>query len=204
MIRDWGNWCWLSGDHIVEQHIHNIDAALWFTGVMPAKAVGVGSRQRRVTGDQFDNFSIDYELTDGRHMMSMCRQIEGCANFVGEVFVGTKGSMQSSNRFANTIYKKNGDIAWQWDQEENPPKDQEHVTLVNSIRTGEPVNYAELTALSTLTAIQGREAAYTGKEIVFDELMDSDMELGPPRDNRGRIVAMPTVPVAGVEGKARG
>jgi myo-inositol 2-dehydrogenase / D-chiro-inositol 1-dehydrogenase len=90
MIRDWVNWCWLSGDHIVEQHVHNIDVANWFIGGHPVKAVGFGSRQRRVTGDQYDNFSIDYVYEDGRHVHSMCRQINGCANGVYEIFHGTK------------------------------------------------------------------------------------------------------------------
>ena len=201
MIRDWVNWCWLSGDHIVEQHIRNLDAINWFLGSHPVKAVGFGSRQRRVTGDQYDNFSIDYEFADGRHLHSMCRQIDGCANYIGEIFVGTKGWLESSNRFPNTIYRKDGKIAWRWEDEENPPQDQEHVTLVNAIRTGEPVNYAVETALSTLNAIQGREAAYSGKEIVFDELMDSDAVLGPPKDSRGRIRALARIPVPGTEGR---
>ncbi|HZH71416.1 MAG TPA: Gfo/Idh/MocA family oxidoreductase, partial [Mariniphaga sp.] len=90
MIRDWVNWCWLSGDHIVEQHVHNIDVALWFMGAHPVKAVGFGSRQRRVTGDQYDNFSVDYVFEDGRHVHSMCRQINGTATAVHEIFHGTK------------------------------------------------------------------------------------------------------------------
>ncbi|MBT4484385.1 MAG: Gfo/Idh/MocA family oxidoreductase, partial [Candidatus Latescibacteria bacterium] len=92
MIRDWGNWCWLSGDHIVEQHVHNIDVVNWFTGMYPVKAVGFGSRQRRVTGDQYDFFSVDFEYENGMHLHSMCRQIDGCANNVSEYLVGTKGS----------------------------------------------------------------------------------------------------------------
>jgi myo-inositol 2-dehydrogenase/D-chiro-inositol 1-dehydrogenase len=77
MIRDWVNWCWLSGDHIVEQHVHNLDVMNWFTGSHPIKAVGMGSRQRRVTGDQFDNFSVDFVFENGMHFHSMCRQING-------------------------------------------------------------------------------------------------------------------------------
>ena len=65
MIRDWVNWCWLSGDHIVEQHVHNIDVANWFIGTHPEKALGFGSRQRRVTGDQYDNFTVDFVYEDG-------------------------------------------------------------------------------------------------------------------------------------------
>ena len=91
MIRDWVNWCWLSGDHIVEQHVHNLDVVNWFKGTHPMKAVGFGSRLRRVTGDQFDNFGIDYVFDDGMHMHSMCRQINGCKNNVSEFIMGTEG-----------------------------------------------------------------------------------------------------------------
>lgn len=76
MIKDWVNWKWLSGDHIVEQHVHNIDVFTWFSGLKPVKAVGFGSRQRRITGDQYDNFSIDFTMENGIHLHSMCRQIE--------------------------------------------------------------------------------------------------------------------------------
>ena len=84
MIKDWVNWKWLSGDHIVEQHVHNIDVFTWFSGLKPVKAVGFGSRQRRITGDQYDNFSIDFTMENGIHLHSMCRQIDGCANNVSD------------------------------------------------------------------------------------------------------------------------
>jgi len=98
MIRDWVNWTWLSGDHIVEQHVHNLDVLTWFTGLKPVKAVGFGSRQRRVTGDQFDNFSIDFEMENGIHIHSMCRQIDGTAGNVSEFIQGTKGSWSTDGR----------------------------------------------------------------------------------------------------------
>lgn len=84
MIKDWVNWKWLSGDHIVEQHVHNIDVFTWFSGLKPVKAVGFGSRHRRITGDQYDNFSVDFTMENGIHMHSMCRQIDGCANNVSD------------------------------------------------------------------------------------------------------------------------
>jgi len=98
MIRDWVNWLWLSGDHIVEQHVHNIDVINWFTGMHPVKAVGFGSRQRRVTGDQFDNFSVDYVYENGMHVHSMCRQINGTANNVSEFIMGTEGKTNCQNK----------------------------------------------------------------------------------------------------------
>ena len=83
MIRDWVNWKWLSGDHIVEQHVHNIDVFLWMSGLKPVKATAFGARHRRITGDQYDQFSVDFEFENGIHLHSMCRQIDGCSNNVG-------------------------------------------------------------------------------------------------------------------------
>ena len=97
MIRDWVNWKWLSGDHIVEQHVHNIDVFNWFSGYKPKRATAFGSRQRRVTGDQYDNFSVDFEYDNGVHMHSMCRQIDGCDSNVSEFIQGTKGSWSSTD-----------------------------------------------------------------------------------------------------------
>ena len=91
MIRDWVNWNWLSGDHIVEQHVHNIDVFNWFSGLKPVKAVGFGARHRRPTGDQYDMFSVDYVYEGGIHLHSMCRQIDGCVSNVSERIQGTKG-----------------------------------------------------------------------------------------------------------------
>ena len=90
MIKDWVNWKWLSGDHIVEQHVHNIDVFTWFSGLKPVKAVGFGSRHRRITGDQYDNFSVDFTMENGIHMHSMCRQIDGCATNVSEFYPRNK------------------------------------------------------------------------------------------------------------------
>ena len=97
MLRDWVNWKWLSGDHIVEQHVHNIDVFLWMSGLKPVKATAFGARHRRITGDQYDQFSVDFEFENGIHLHSMCRQIDGCSNNIGEYIQGTKGSWNSYN-----------------------------------------------------------------------------------------------------------
>ena len=197
MIRDWVNWCWLSGDHIVEQHVHNIDVIAWFTGMHPVKAVGFGSRQRRVTGDQFDNFAVDYEYENGMHLASMCRQIDGCVNNVSEFIVGTKGSTNC----ANTIFKPDGSIMYTIPKEELDkaanPYDQEHIDFVTSIRQVEPLNEAQLTAESTLTGIMGRISAYTGAETTWKEMMDSTLRLGPTTYALGPVDMQATVPVPG-------
>ncbi|WP_299584705.1 Gfo/Idh/MocA family oxidoreductase, partial [uncultured Sunxiuqinia sp.] len=182
MIRDWVNWLWLSGDHIVEQHIHNIDVINWFTGKHPTKAVGFGSRQRRVTGDQYDNFSIDFTYDDGMHTHSMCRQINGCTNNVSEFVMGSNGS----SNCRNTIWDAKGTelYSYAYPTEESgermiSPYVQEHIDLVTCIRENIAVNEAEQTAITNMCAIMGRMSAYTGKEVTFEELMNSDIKLGP-------------------------
>jgi len=189
MIRDWVNWCWLSGDHIVEQHVHNIDVINWFTGKHPTRA------HRRVTGDQYDFFAVDFEYDDGMHTLSMCRQIDGCANNVSEFIVGTKGSTNC----ADTIWDLDGNVIWKFDDTEKPksPYDQEHVDLVTAIRTSMPLNEAVATAESTMCAIMGRQSAYTGKETTWKEMMDSEMRLGPENYALGPVAMEFPVPVPG-------
>jgi len=204
MIRDWVNWTWLSGDHIVEQHVHNLDVAHWFFGAYPVKAVGMGSRLRRVTGDQYDNFSIDYVMESGVHLHSMCRQINGCANNVSERLQGTKGSTNCQN----TILDLAGAELWKYgyplDADGKPtnsvsvdPYVQEHIDLVTAIRTGKVFNELETTAISTMVGIMGRISAYTGKETTYEEMMNSDLKLGPAVFAFGPVDIPKEVPIAG-------
>ncbi len=205
MIRNWVNWTWLSGDHIVEQHVHNLDVANWFFGKHPVKAVGFGSRLRRVTGDQYDNFSIDYTFENGMHIHSMCRQINGCAPNVSERLQGTKGSTNCEN----TILDLAGAELWKYeyplDQDGKPtnrvsvdPYVQEHIDLVTAIRTGKVFNELEATAISTMIGIMGRISAYTGKETTYEEMMNSDLKLGPAVFAFGPVDIPKEVPVAGL------
>ncbi|MFW5756335.1 MAG: Gfo/Idh/MocA family protein, partial [Tangfeifania sp.] len=168
MIRDWVNWCWLSGDHIVEQHVHNIDVAYWYMGKHPIKALGFGSRQRRVTGDQYDNFAVDFALDDGRKVLSTCRQINGCANGVYELFHGTKAMATSSQGGTARIFDAQGNDISTFEDHETSPYVQEHINLVTCIRENIPFNEAETTAISTMVAIMGRVSAYTGKEVTYE------------------------------------
>lgn len=198
MIRDWVNWCWLSGDHIVEQHVHNLDVANWFMGTPPVKALGFGSRQRRVTGDQYDNFSVDYVFEDGRQMHSMCRQINGCSGGVYETFHGTKAIATTAGGKCQ-IVDAAGNQLFQAEGSETSPYVQEHKDLITCIRQDIPFNEAENTANSVMVAIMGRVSAYTGKEVTFDEMMNSDLKLGPDTYIMGDIGYMKTaeVPVPG-------
>jgi predicted dehydrogenase len=204
MIRDWVNWSWLSGDHIVEQHVHNIDVFNWFYGKHPVKAVGFGSRLRRVTGDQYDNFSVDYVFESGIHLHSMCRQINGCTDNVSEFIQGTTGSTNCRNSILDLTGKEIWKYEYPLDSEGKPtnsvsvdPYLQEHIDLVTAIRTNKPIVEAENTAISTLTAIMGRISAYTGKETTWEEMMNSDLKLGPKTFIMGPVDVSKTIPVAG-------
>jgi len=183
MIRDWVNWKWLSGDHIVEQHVHNIDVFLWMSGYKVAKATGFGSRQRRITGDQYDFFSVDYEMENGVHLHSMCRQIDGCSNAVGEIIYGTKGVWDSFN---HEIKDLKGNVIWKYDKAADEAKFKQHnpyvlelVDWVNHVRRGTGHDEATDCAVSSLVGVMGRESAYTGKTITWDEISKSDMDYMP-------------------------
>lgn len=204
MIRDWVNWTWLSGDHIVEQHVHNIDVFLWFSGYKIKSATGFGARHRRITGDQYDFFTIDFECENGVHFNSMCRQIDGCANAVYEIIQGTKGQWSSKD---HTIRDLQGNILWQYDKEkaeaefkQHDPYTLEHVDWVNHIRKGEVLDEATDCAISTLAGIMGRESAYTGARITWDEITKSDLDLMPekleigPMDMSKYVVRVPGKP----------
>jgi myo-inositol 2-dehydrogenase/D-chiro-inositol 1-dehydrogenase len=204
MIRDWVNWTWLSGDHIVEQHIHNIDVINWFAGKFPVSAVGMGSRQRRPTGDQYDNFSVDFIYDREEHMHSMCRQINGCTDNVSEYIRGTNGYTNCKDTIWNTDGTEQFSYEYPLDEDGEPmknvkmsPYDQEHIDLITAIRTGEYVNEAEFTAKSNLTAIMGRMSAYTGKMVTWDEMMSSDLKIGPEVLEMGPVDLEAIIPVPG-------
>jgi myo-inositol 2-dehydrogenase / D-chiro-inositol 1-dehydrogenase len=203
MLRDWVNWRWLSGDHIVEQHVHNIDVVNWFFEKHPVKAVGFGSRHRRPTGDQYDNFSVDFVFDDNRHMHSMCRQIDGCVNNVSEIIFGSKGYTNAQNK----IWDYNGNLIWEYQyplgddgQPRNSiaisPYDQTHINLVTAIRTGNYLNEAQSVAEACMTAMMGRESAYTGREVTWEEMMNMSLSLGPANLEMGtvNIAAIPPTP----------
>lgn len=205
MIRDWVNWCWLSGDHIVEQHVHNIDVVNWFTGKKPVSAVSFGARQRRVTGDQYDMFSTDFIYDGGIHVHSMCRQINGTEGNVSEWVQGTEGNSNCQN----TIWDNAGNTVWSFegyklddkgnltDQLPVSPYDQEHTDFVTSIRSGKPINEAEAVAISTMAGIMGRISAYSGKKVTWDEVMNSELKLGPKVFAMGPVDIVKSVPIPG-------
>ncbi len=203
MVRDWVNWKWLSGDHIVEQHVHNLDVFTWFSGLRPVSAVGFGSRQRRVTGDQYDNFSIDFTMENGIHLHSMCRQIDGCSNNVSEFVQGTKGYWTSDG--GCRIVDNSGNEIWKFDYDaekanfqQTNPYTLEHVNLINCIRGNMPIEQASETAIANMAAIMGRESAYTGQVTTWDAMTASALDYTPADLNMGKMdMSGFTVPVPG-------
>jgi len=204
MIRDWVNWKWLSGDHIVEQHVHNIDVFTWFSGLKPVSAVGFGSRERRVTGDQFDFFSVDFTMENGIHLHSMCRQIDGCDNNVSEFIQGTKGSWSSLNdEFA--IKDLAGNVIWKYDFEaekaqykQTDPYTLEHVCWINQIRSNQTKEMASGLAVANMAALMGRDSAYTGNKYEWDsataavqDFTPADLDLNGKMNMTGFVVPVP-------------
>ena len=178
-LRNWNYFTWLSGDHIVEQHVHNLDIMNWVLGAHPIKAVsGLGGRQVRVGeehGHIFDHFAVEFEYPNGVSMFSQCRQINGCLNIVGEAVVGQRGVSNCSDR----IDPKSGD-RWRFRDKQTSAYQLEHEHLIASIRAGDPINEAQAVAESTMTGIIGREAVYSGQAVEWDAAMQSTKRLGPP------------------------
>jgi predicted dehydrogenase len=177
--RNWLYFTWLSGDHICEQHIHNIDVINWAKDGPPVMATGMGGREVRTEpkyGNIFDHFSIEYEYADGMTMQSMCRQIDGCAGRVEEVIVGSKARAVSRPGYAVI----SGGSDWRFDSDNRNPYEQEHADLIASITgQGRYLNEAKRVAESTLTAIMGRMSAYTGKSITWEQALNSKLDLSP-------------------------
>ncbi len=204
MLRNWANFCWLSGDHIVEQFIHEIDVMNWYLGKNPVKAMAWGGRQRRVTGDQYDFFSVEYVYDNGMQTHCAARQITGCSNLTRQLITCTDGFADAKG----TLYNLKGEEIWKYPYPEEGSEDltwkvkdpyvQEHINLVTGIRTGNIVNDAEAQVNSTLITIMGRISAYTGKDVTWEELMNSDLYLGPKTYAFGPVPGIPeTVPVIG-------
>lgn len=205
MIRNWVSFLETSGDHIVEQHVHQIDVANWFIGRPPVSAVGFGSRQRRVTGNMYDNFSVEFDYGEGCSVHSMCRQINGCYNKVDANFAGTQGRVWDERRIAR--YDK-AEVKLPEVNGLDKPYVQEHVALLSAIVKGEKINEARQVAESTLSAIMGRISAYTGQMVRWDDLMNYkesawySLALAPSaEDFESGSVALPKEDVVAVPGE---
>lgn len=170
LARNWLNWVEMSGDHITEQHVHNLDVANWFIGRTPVSAVGFGGRARRESGNSYDFFSVDLDYGNNVHIHSQCRQISGCFNRVGEELRGSKGVVYGGG-------KLKGDPAITVPQpvvDSDNDSVQEMVDMIHGVRSGQPLNEAQIVAQATATAVMGRIACYTGKMVRWSDLMKNE------------------------------
>ncbi len=203
MVRNWVSFTEMSGDHIVEQHVHNLDVANWFLGRLPKSALGFGGRARRETGTQFDFFSLDLDYGDGVHIHSMCRQIDGTQGGVNEFFRGTEGMIYGGGKIETAKTFTTPDFP------DRNPYVQEHVNLVESVQAGKPLNEAYNVATSTAVAIMGRISAYTGEYVRLTDVLENegskwynlalaptalDFEKGPVTAPEDDVIAIPGRP----------
>ncbi len=193
--RNWYNWTWTCGDHIVEQHVHNIDAVTWAIGALPVKACGQGGRQsRKERGNIWDHFAVEFEYPNGVRIASYCAHFEGINGRVSENVVGTKGKSNCSNDIQ--LYAGNG---WHFEGRAPDPYVAEHAHLIAAITGKAPyINEGKQVADSTMIAVMGRMAAYTGREISWKWATEkSQLNLMPPKFEFGPFQPHP-VAIPGV------
>jgi len=178
-VRNWYFFSWLSGDHICEQHVHNIDVCNWIKDAHPVEAQGMGGRQVRTGkeyGNIFDHHAVEFTYADGTKMLSQCRQIPGCANLVAESAHGTRGVMNLNGTRAELVI--DGKRTWRVSGGDagynNSAYQAEHDALFDAIRHDKPYNEAEYAAHSTMTAILGRMATYSGQVVSWDAAIKSN------------------------------
>ena len=181
-MRNWYYFNWLCGDHINEQHIHNIDVMNWFKGSFPVKAQGMGGRQVRTGkeyGEIYDHHFVEFHYADGSILNSQCRHIKGTYALVDEMLVGTKGVVKCGEA---TISSKGKSIYSYDTKAENNPYQTEHDELFAAIAKGEyKFADAERGAKSTMTAIMGRMATYSGQIMEWDKVINSGISIMPTR-----------------------
>lgn len=198
-MRNWYYFTWLSGDFNVEQHVHNLDVCAWLMGDQyPQKAIGMGGREVRngpEFGNIFDHHSVVYEYANGVHLISNTRQIAGCKNDISVNVHGSKGKALLTER-RNGV-RISGQEEWESGDDGKNLYQVEHDELFASIRAGKPINNGDYMAKSTLLAIMGRMATYTGREITWEMAWNSKEDLSPQSYEWGPIAA-PKVAVPGV------
>ena len=205
MIRNRANWIWQTGDSIVNLLVHQLDVINWFFEKHPIRATGFGGRHRRQTGDMYDFFSVDFAFDDNRSFHGTTREIDGCSNRVEEIIFGTTGYTNCQNK----IFDYDGNVIWEYQYPIGDdgrstgrvaisPYGQEIINLVTAIRNNTPVNQAQDLAVSSLVGIMGRESAYTGLDKTWEDMMNSNLELGPKEFKMGPVTGFEAVtPVPG-------
>lgn len=177
-MRNWYYFNWLCGDHITEQHIHNLDVCNWLAGGFPVSAQGQGGRQVRTGldhGEIFDHHMVEYTYASGLKMISQCRHIPGTWSSVNEYAHGTHGTAD----MGNASIQSTGGWKWRFREDEPNPYQVEHDDLFAAIRGGTPYNEAEYGAKSTMTSILGRMATYSGNTVMWDDAINSGQDLSP-------------------------
>ncbi len=175
-VRNWYAWCWTCGDHIVEQHIHNIDMVCWAFGTHPKSAKAVGGRQARPEpGNIYDHFAVEFEFPGGARVASYSSHFRGTSGRVSERVVGTKGASNLGGRLE-------GEAPWRYDGPSRNPYVQEHVDALNSLLgKGDYSNEGRQAAESSMAAVLGRMSAYTGAQVSWDwAVKTSELRLGKP------------------------
>ena len=183
-MRNWYYFNWLCGDHIVEQHVHQIDVANWVKGSYPVSIQGTGSRAWRTGkdyGEIYDNHAVELTYADGSVIYSQCRHFEGTSNRVDETFQGTKGRVYLSAGNDGVLWDHKGNELFSHPKRGNAnPYQHEHVELFDAIGKGEyKFADAEYGAYSTLTGVIGRLATYSGQVIKWDAALESNVDLMP-------------------------
>ena len=178
--NNWYHFNWICGDQICEQHIHNLDVGCWVKGDYPVECNGMGGGEQRENGDRtksqiFDHTFCEFTFADGTKMYSQGRHLRGGWNNVSEFAHGTKGT-------ANPSGSIQGENAWRFRGNSPGGHQQEQHDLIEALMAGKIYNEGEYGALSTFTAILGREACYSGKSIKWDELLAKGRNLAPEID----------------------
>ncbi len=194
-IRNWYHFLWLCGDHIVEQHVHNLDVMNWVKGTHPARVKGFGGRCYRkhgepnVVGNIWDHFALEYTYPDGTPMFSTCTHIPGVKSDISETVYGSKGTANTDGYRINKkkVFTKNV----------VGPYVQEHMDLIHAIKAGTPYNELQNGAESTMTAIMGRMAAYSGELVTWEQALNSQVVQMPPHLAMDNKIDVPPVPVPG-------
>lgn len=195
-LKNWYHFLWLCGDHIVEQHVHNLDVINWVMNAHPVKAVGQGGRLYRKPGDPnevghiYDHFAIEYTFPNGVPMYSYCAHIAGSTNDVSETVFGSKGNSKVNNYMVGD--KK------VFGKDPISPYVQEHIDLIQSIKNGKVINELQQVAESTLTAIMGRMAAYSGETVTWEAALNSTETTMPENLTLDMANKVPGTPVPGV------
>ena len=178
-MRNWYYFTWICGDHIVEQHIHNLDVINWVKQGHPVRAQGMGGCEVRKGldyGEIFDHHAVEFEYQDGSRLFSFCRHIQGCWDSVSEHVIGTKGTCDVGSHIIR------GATPWRFRKHEvRDAYQKEHDALFDAIRNNKQLNNAEYGANSTMTAILGRMCTYSGKMIEWDDALNSNINLMPEK-----------------------